>query len=479
MSLITQLTRRKSIEQLQSEVGQRRDFRRTLGVWQLTAIGLGGIIGVGIFVLAGQQAAANAGPAVALSFIIAGIASAAAALCYAEFAGLIPVTGSAYTYGYAVLGEGVAWLIGWDLLLEYALIVAAVASGWSGYLQNLIGAVGIVLPTWAQGAFGTGEGRMFNIIAASVALAVAILLTMRTEWGARLNTVIVAIKIAGVALVIGVGVFYIDPANWHPFIPAQVIDANGVAHFGFNGVVTAAAVVFFAVFGYDTLTTAAEESKNPQRDLPRAVLLSLGVSMALYLTISLVLTGIANYTTLGNEAPVANAFKALGLHWVMVAISAAAVAGIISVVFAFMLAAARIWFALARDGLLPAWFAKVHPRYGTPYRPTLILGVVTALAAGGLPIGELAELVNIGTLSAFIVICASIIVLRVRQPDLPRAFRTPWVPFVPLVGIVFSIWLISHLPPITWERFAIWMAIGLIVYFGYGMRRSALAQKRS
>ena len=478
MSLIAQLTRHKSIEQLQVEVGTRRDFRRTLGLWQLTAIGLGGIIGVGIFVLAGQQAAANAGPAVALAFVIAGIASAAAALCYAEFAGLIPVTGSAYTYGYAVLGEGVAWLIGWDLLLEYALIVAAVASGWSGYLQNLLAAGGLELPVWAQGAIGTGTGRVFNVIAAAVSLAVSVLLTVRTEWGARFNTVIVAIKVAGVALVIGVGVFYINPANWHPFIPERIFDANGVGHFGFSGVVTAAAVVFFAVFGYDTLTTAAEESKNPQRDLPRAVLLSLGISMGLYLTISMVLTGIVPYATLANDAPVSNAFQALGLTWVRVAISIAAVCGIISVVFAFMLAAARIWFALARDGLLPAWFAKVHPKYGTPYRPTLILGVVTALAAGALPIGELAELVNIGTLSAFIVICASILLLRHRQPELPRTFRTPWVPFTPLVGIGFSIWLVSQLPWITWERFLIWMALGLIVYFSYGIRRSKLAAQR-
>ena len=478
MSLFKQFTRHKTIEQLQSEAVSRGDFRRVLGLWQLTAIGLGGIIGVGVFVLAGQQAAVNAGPAVALAFIIAGIASAAAALCYAEFAGMIPVTGSAYTYGYAVLGEGVAWLIGWDLLLEYALIVAAVASGWSGYLQNLLAAAGIDLPVWAQGAYGTGEGRVFNIIAAVVAIAVAILLTVRTEVGARLNTIIVAVKVVGVALVIGVGAFYINPDNWFPFIPAEVVGADGKTHFGFNGVVTAAAVVFFAVFGYDTLTTAAEEAKNPQRDLPRAVLLSLGVSMVLYLTISMVLTGVAHYSTLGNDAPVANAFGALGLTWVRIAISVTAVTGIISVVFAFMLAAARIWYSLARDGLLPAWFAKVHPRYGTPYRPTLILGVVTGLAAGALPIGELAELVNIGTLCAFIVICASIIVLRRTRPDVPRAFRTPLVPLIPVIGILFSAWLVSKLPWITWERFGIWMVIGLFVYFGYGIRHSLLAKKQ-
>jgi APA family basic amino acid/polyamine antiporter len=476
MGLLDTLTRHKSIPQLQAETGQRRDFRRVLGVWQLTAIGLGGIIGVGIFVLAGQQAAANAGPAVALAFIIAGIASAAAALCYAEFAGLIPVTGSAYTYSYAVLGEFVAWLIGWDLLLEYALIVAAVASGWSGYLQNLLEAAGFALPVWAQGAMGSGEGRVFNVIAAAVAMAVAVLLTLRTEWGARFNTVVVAVKVIGVALVIVFGAFYINPDNWIPFIPDEVVGADGVAHYGFGGVVTAAAVVFFAVFGYDTLTTAAEEAKKPQRDLPRAILLSLGISMALYLTISMVLTGVAHYSTLGNDAPVANAFGALGLTWVRVAISVTAVTGIISVVFAFMLAAARIWFSLARDGLLPGWFAKVHPTHGTPYRPTLILGVVTAITAGLLPIGDLAMLVNIGALSAFVVICSAVLVLRYKQPDLPRGFRTPWVPFVPLVGIGFSIWLLSHLPWPTWERFLVWMAIGLVVYFGYGIRHSKLAK---
>ncbi|HKE46913.1 MAG TPA: amino acid permease [Rhodanobacteraceae bacterium] len=474
MSLAAKLTRHKPIEQLQRELGERRDFRRVLGVWQLTAIGIGGIIGVGVFVLAGQQAAVNAGPAVAISFLIAGIASAAAALCYAEFAGLIPVTGSAYTYGYATLGEFVAWLIGWDLLLEYALIVAVVAIGWSGYVQSLLDAAGVHLPDWARGAIGTGEGRVFNVIAAAVTLAVAVLLVMRTEWGARFNTVIVAIKVLAVILVIGVGVFFIDPANWHPFIPERVVGPDGVGHFGFKGVATAAAVVFFAVFGYDTLTTAAEESKNPQRDLPRAVLLSLGLSMVFYLAVSLVLTGMVPYVDLNTDAPVADAFKARGLGWIAAVISASAVVGIASVLFAFMLGAARIWFALSRDGLLPGWFAKVHPTYGTPHRPTIVLGVFTALVAGFFPLGEVAKLVNIGVLSAFIVICASVILLRVRKPELHRAFRTPLVPLVPLIGIGFSIWLLSELAPVTWMVFLIWVAIGLVIYFGYGMRHSKL-----
>lgn len=390
MGLLDTVTRHKSIEALQAEAGTRGDFRRVLGLWQLTAIGIGGIIGVGVFVLAGQQAALNAGPAVALAFVIAGIASAAAALCYAEFAGMIPVTGSAYTYGYAVLGELPAWLIGWDLLLEYALIVAVVAIGWSGYVQSFLASIGIVLPVWAQGALGTGDGRVFNVIAALVTLGVAALLVFRTEWGARFNTFVVAIKVAAVALVIGVGVFYVNPENWHPFIPERVVGTDGVGHFGWRGIATAAAVVFFAVFGYDTLTTAAEESKNPQRDLPRAVLLSLGISMAMYLAVSLVLTGIAKYPTLNTEAPVADAFKNIGLGGLAAAISASAVFGLVSVLFAFMLGAARIWFALARDGLLPAWFAHVHPRHGTPHRPTIVLGVFTALIAGLFPLDEVA-----------------------------------------------------------------------------------------
>jgi len=477
MSFLTKVLRHKSVEALQADAGKRGDFRRVLGLWQLTAIGIGGIIGVGVFVLAGQQAAINAGPAVVISFLIAGIASAAAALCYAEFAGMIPVTGSAYTYGYAVLGELAAWLIGWDLLLEYALIVAVVAIGWSGYVQAALANLGFHLPVWAQGAIGTGEGHVFNVIAALVTLGVAALLIFRTEWGARFNTLVVAIKVAAVALVIGVGVFYVNPANWVPFFPARVVDADGVGHFGFQGVATAAAVVFFAVFGYDTLTTAAEESKNPQRDLPRAVLLSLGISMAMYLAVSMVLTGIAHYSDLNTSAPVSDAFTGLGLRWVALTVSISAVFGLISVLFAFMLGATRIWFALSRDGLLPGWFAHVHPRFGTPHRPTIALGIFTALVAGLFPLDEVAKLVNIGVLSAFIVICTSIIVLRIRKPHLQRSFRTPFVPLVPLIGIAFSIWLLAELSLLTWQVFLIWVGLGLVVYFGYGIRHSKLAQQ--
>ena len=466
MNILTLLSRRKSIEQLQQEAGESRHFRRVLGLWQLTAIGLGGIIGVGIFVLTGVVAATQAGPAVTLAFILAGIASAAAALCYAEFAGMIPVTGSAYTYGYAVLGEFAAWLLGWDLLLCYALIVAVVAAGWSGYVQALLNAAGIQLPAWAQGAAGSGPGHVFDVIAALAALAIAGLLTVRTEWGARFNTAIVTVKIAGVLLVILAGVFYIKPEHWHPFMP-----------YGFSGVLSGAAVVFFAVFGYDTLTTAAEEAKDPQRDLPWAVVLSLGIAMVLYLALSLVLTGIVPSSTLNNAAPVANVFEAIGLRWVMVAVSVAAITGITSVLFANMLAGARIGFALARDGLIPGWFAGVHPRFRTPYRATLILGVVTALSAGLFPLAAVARLVNVGMLGAFIVICGAVIVLRRTRPELKRSFRVPWVPLLPVVGMGFSAWLISGLPGETYLGFIAWMVLGVAVYFAYGLSHSRLAGK--
>ncbi len=467
MSLRT-LLRTKPIEQLQREIGSAQQFRRVLGLWQLTAIGLGGLIGAGIFVLTGVVAATQAGPAVSLSFVIAGVASAAAALSYAEFAGMIPVAGSAYTYGYAVLGELVAWVIGWDLLLEYALVVAVVSIGWSGYVQALLSLFGFTLPNWAMGAPGTGTGHVLDLPAMLGSLATAGLLTLRIEWGARFNTVMVIIKLAAVVLVVAAGLPHVNTANYHPFMP-----------FGFGGVAEGAAVVFFAVFGYDTLTTAAEEAKDPQRQLPRAVLLSLAISLVLYIAMSLVLTGIVRYDQLNNAAPVAAAFTAIDMPWVTLIVSAAAVAGIASVMFAFMLGCARIWFAMSRDGLLPGWFAQVHPRFRTPYRPTLIAGGLTAFVAAFYPIKQVAELVNIGTLSAFIIICFSVIVLRRTRPDVPRTFRTPLVPWIPLAGIGFSVWLLSKLPAVAWDRFAIWMVLGLLVYLLYGCRHSRLANKAS
>lgn len=463
---MTAFSRKKSIDELQQESTKSTGLRRVLGLWQLTAIGLGGIIGVGIFVLTGVAAATHAGPAVILSFIIAGLASAAAALCYAEFAGLIPVSGSAYTYSYAVLGEGAAWLIGWDLLLEYTLVIAVVAIGWSGYAQEILNQVGLHLPIWAMGAPGTGAGHKIDLIAMIISLAIAGLLTVGIEWGAKFNNLMVTVKLIIVLLIIAVGIFYIHPANWHPFMP-----------FGFQGVMGGAALVFFAVFGYDTLTTAAEESINPQRDLPRAIVLSLTIALILYIGVSLVITGMAPYRTLNSAAPIAKAFSQVGLNWITLIISVAAIAGILSVLFSFMLAASRIWFSMSRDGLLPNWFAKLHAKYKTPYRPTLMIGAVTAIVSGLTPISEVAELVNIGTLAAFILICSSIMVLRKKRPELERRFKTPFVPFVPLIGIGFSIYLIISLPAVTWIRFVVWMVIGFIIYITYGRRKSKLARR--
>lgn len=469
--------RRKSIAQLQKEHNKNTGMRRSLGLWQLTGIGLGGIIGVGIFVLTGVVAATQAGPGVTLSFLVAGIASAAAALCYAEFASMIPVAGSAYTYSYAVLGEGPAWFIGWDLLLEYALVVAVVAIGWSGYAQALLVHMGMPVPVWASGSWDPEAGRYVDLPAVVICLAIAWLLSLKTEWGAKFNTVLVFVKLFAALLVIVAGISYVNPANWEPFLPFgfwphEVIGENG--ELVKVGVVAGAAVVFFAVFGYDTLTTAAEESVNPQRDLPRAVLLSLGIALALYIAMSLVLTGIVPYTELNSPAPVAAAFDSLGLTWVTIVVSIAAVAGITSVIFAFMLACARIAFAMSRDGLLPGWLEVLHPEHKTPYRPTLIAGALTAIIAGIFPIRQVAELVNIGTLSAFVLICASVLVLRKREPELKRGFTVPLVPLVPLLGIGFSLWLMSSLPAVTWQMFALWLVIGLVIYKGYGEKRSKL-----
>lgn len=458
--------RTKSIEALQAESRADTGLRRSLGLWQLTGIGIGAIIGVGIFVLTGVAAATEAGPAVALSFLIAGVASAAAALCYAEFAGMIPVAGSAYTYSYAVLGEPIAWIIGWDLLLEYALVVSVVAIGLGGYVNALLDGVGVGVgvPAWMAGAPGAGEGHAVNLVAVLICLLVAWLLARGIRASAWTNAALVVVKLGLIVLIIAIGAFLVDPANLSPFTP-----------FGFGGVVSAAGLVFFAVFGYDTLTTAAEEAKDPQRDLPRAVLLSLLVAMILYVAMSLVLTGMVPYPTLNNPAPVANAFLAHGLNAVSTFISLAAIAGITSVLIAFSLGAARVWFAISRDGLLPGWFAAIHPEHRTPHRPTWIIGAVTAVVAGFTPIEDVATLVNIGVLTAFIIVCVSVLVLRRTRPNAPRSFRTPWMPVVPLVGIGFSTWLISSLEPATWWRFGIWMAIGLLIYVAYSRRHSRLA----
>jgi APA family basic amino acid/polyamine antiporter len=461
------ILRRKPIEHIEeTELLEGTRLERSLGLWQLTAIGVGGIIGAGIFTLAGTVANGTAGPAVLVSFLIAGVASAAAALSYAEFAGLIPKAGSAYTYGYAVLGELAGWFIGWDLLLEYTAIVAVVAIGISGYFSFLVGEMGADLPSWMLGAPGTGDGHRIDLFAALLCLLIAYLLNLGIKNAARFETVVVILKVLVVLLVIGVGLFYINTDNYTPFFP-----------YGIGGAFTGAATVFFAVFGYDAMSTAAEESKDAQRHMPKAILYSLAISMVLYVAACLVLTGMQNYKDIDPESGFSTAFKSVGLTGLADVIAVGAIIGILTVMFTFMLGVTRVWFAMSRDGLLPEWFAKTHPTRHVPTRVTWIVGFASAAIAGFLPIGEAAELTNIGILLAFAVVCTAVIVLRYRQPDLPRTFRTPWMPFVPAVGVVFSIWLITFLQWQTWLRFAVWFALGLVIYFGYSYRRSEMARR--
>jgi basic amino acid/polyamine antiporter, APA family len=468
--LRTAFLRRKPIDDIESEGGD--GLQRTLGLWQLTAIGIGGIIGAGIFSLAGAVANEKAGPAVLLSFLIAGVASAAAAFSYAEFAGLIPRAGSAYTYGYVVLGEFAGWFIGWDLLLEYTAIVSVVAIGISGYFGELIGFLGLSLPQWMLGAPGSETGDVppgtykIDLFAVLLCLLIAFVLNRGMRSAARFETWLVYLKVAIVLLVIVVGAFYIQAGNYVPFFP-----------FGLGGAFAGAATVFFAVFGYDAMSTAAEESKDSQRHMPKAILYSLAISMVLYVLACLVLTGMVNYRDINAEAAFASAFADVGLPVLGAVISVGAIVGILTVLFTFLLGASRVGYSMSRDGLLPGWLSHTSPTTHAPTRITWILGIASALIAGFLPIGEAAELTNIGILLAFIVVCIAVIVLRYKQPDLPRTFRCPGMPVVPLVGVGFSIWLISFLDPVTWLRFAMWFLLGLVIYLAYGRRRSRLAQR--
>jgi APA family basic amino acid/polyamine antiporter len=392
------------------------------------------------------------------------VASAAAALSYAEFAGLIPKAGSAYTYGYAVLGELAGWFIGWDLLLEYTAIIAVVAIGISGYFAFLVDSMGAELPAWMLGAPTTGEGHKVDLFAVVLCLLVAYLLNMGIKSAARFETVVVVLKVLVVLLVIVVGFFHIDTANYNPFFP-----------YGVGGAFTGAATVFFAVFGYDAMSTAAEESKESQRHMPKAIVYSLAISMVLYVLACLVLTGMQNYKEVDPESGFSSAFESVGLGGLADVIAVGAIIGILTVMFTFMLGVTRVWFSMSRDGLLPKWFAKTHPTRHVPTRVTWIVGVGSALIAGFLPIAEAAELTNIGILLAFVVVCIAVVVLRYRRPELPRTFRCPWMPVVPLVGVGFSIWLITFLKTETWLRFALWFVIGMVVYFAYSYRRSELA----
>ncbi|MGX9707872.1 amino acid permease [Laceyella tengchongensis] len=460
------LLRTKDIGALMNEAQSKGKLKRDLGAWDLTLLGIGAIIGTGIFVLTGTGAL-TAGPALILSFIIAGVACAFAALAYAEFASLVPISGSVYTYSYATLGELIAWIIGWDLVLEYLFAVSSVAVGWSGYFQSLLGGFGIHLPEALTAAPGAKEGvtSFFNLPAFLIVMVITFLLSRGISESKKVNNIMVVIKVAVVLLFIFVGVGYVKPANWEPFTP-----------FGFEGVFQAAALVFFAYVGFDAVAAAAEETRDPKRDLPRGLLWSLGICTLLYVVVTAIMTGVVPFAQFkGHEDhPVSLVLQMAGQDWVAGLIDLGAILGMTTVILVMLYGQTRIFFSMSRDGLLPKMFSKVHPKYKTPFTSTWILGTIAAFIAALLPLQKLAELVNIGTLTAFTLVSVGVIVLRKTQPDLPRAFRCPGVPIIPLIAIGACLFLISKLAVVTWIAFGVWLLIGLLVYFTYSRKHSLL-----
>jgi len=485
----------KSIERIRAEqLGGPQgsgELKRVLGPAQLVMLGVGAVIGTGIFVLTGQAAAAHAGPAIVISMVVAGLTSVLAALCYSEFAASVPVSGSAYTYAYATLGEFVAWVIGWDLILEYALGAATVAVGWSGNLVTLLNQMGMSFPAALSGAPGTvvpivgGDPvtAVFNLPAVLITVAVTALLIFGVRESATVNAVIVVLKVAVVLIVIAAGAFFIVPGNWHPFIPEN----TGIfGEYGWSGILRGAGVIFFAYIGFDAVSTSAQEARNPQRDMPRGILGSLVVCTVLYVLVSGVMVGLVPYKEMLNQpAPLvvateAAAGRAIGTPWegpmavVKILVTVGALAGLSSVMVVMMLAQPRIFLSMAKDGLLPAWASRIHPRFKTPHVSTIVTGVAVAAASGLTPIGTLGGLTSIGTLMAFVIVSIGIIVLRRTRPDLPRPFKMPWVPLLPALSALVSLTLMMGLPRATWERLILWMAIGIAFYFAYGYRKSRL-----
>lgn len=465
------LLRTKDIHSLLKETRSKSTLKRDLGAWDLTLLGVGAIIGTGIFVLTGTGAL-TAGPALILSFIIAGIACAFAALSYAEFASLVPISGSVYTYSYATLGEFIAWIIGWDLVLEYLFAVSSVSVGWSGYFQSLLGGFNIYLPDALTAAPGAKDGvtTYFNLPAFLIVMLITFVLSRGITESKRANNIMVIVKVAVVLLFIAVGSFYVKPANWQPFAP-----------FGMEGVFQTAALVFYAYVGFDAVAAAAEETRNPKRDLPRGLLWSLGICTTLYVIVTAIMTGVVPFAQFkGHEDhPVSLVLKMAGQNWVAGVVDLGAILGMTTVILVMLYGQTRIFFSMSRDGLLPKAFSHVHVKYKTPFTSTWILGTIAAFIGALFPLDRLAELVNIGTLTAFTLVSIGVIVLRKTQPDLPRAFRCPWVPVIPLIAIGSCLFLITQLRPITWIAFGVWLAFGLVVYFGYSHKHSLLNESTS
>jgi basic amino acid/polyamine antiporter, APA family len=478
------LLRRKSVTQLQADALTDFRLKRALGATNLTTLGIGAIIGTGIFVLTGTVAAQNAGPAVVLSFVLAGVASIFAALCYSEFASLVPMAGSAYTYGYATLGELFAWIIGWDLILEYALGAVTVSIGWSGYVVSFLHDIGIHIPpqlSAARGSLitladGTQVMAIFNLPAVIIIAVVTFLLVIGIRESATVNNVIVFVKVAVVLLFIFGAAHAVNSANWHPFIPPST-GARG--HFGWSGVMQGAGIVFFAYIGFDAVSTAAQEAKNPQRDMPIGIIGSLLICTVLYIAVSAVATGIVPYLQLDVPDPIAVAADHAGLGWMSALIKLGAIAGLSSVILVMLLGQSRIFWTMADDGLLPAFVSRVHPTFRTPWITTIVTGVVVAFFAALFTVREAGSLVSIGTLLAFVIVSIGVLVLRIREPELPRTFKTPAVWVVAPLGALSALFLMISLPWRTWERLIIWFVIGMVVYFFYGVRRSKLARPRA